>query len=138
MKYVLMAYSDTQWLARMSNHERARLAQAAQANNEALRASGHLLATEQLYSPHNTTTIRVYPDKAHDKGHDKVSVINGALAATQEQLMGIYVIAARDLNEAIQVAAQMPQAINGPIEVRPLLDLDPDQAHPEAVHQGSG
>ena len=138
MKYLLMAYSDAQWLARMSTRERARLAQAAQANNEALRASGHLLATEQLYSPHNTTTIRVYPDKAHDKGHDKVSVINGALAATQEQLMGIYVITARDLNEAIQVVAQMPQAINGTIEVRPLIELDPDQAHPGAVHQGSG
>jgi len=67
-----------------------------------------------------------------------VSVINGALAATQEQLMGIYVITARDLNEAIQVVAQMPQAINGPIEVRPLIELDPDQAHPGAVHQGSG
>jgi hypothetical protein len=50
-----------------------------------------------------------------------LGVAEGPWAETSEQLTGIFVISARDLNEAIQVAAGMPQARAGPIEVRPLF-----------------
>ena len=64
---------------------------------------------------HTVTTVRVRNGKA--------SVIDGPLAKTKEQLTGLFFIDARDLNEAIQVASQMPQARRGPIEVRPMMEM---------------
>ena len=56
--------------------------------------------------------------------HGDLSVTVGSLTETKEQLIGIFTITARDLNEAIQVAARMPQARGGLIEVRPIAALD--------------
>jgi len=117
MKYILLAYGDQQQLAAMSSSERAALGNACMANDEALRASGHLLAAEGIQSSRSATTIRVQ--------HGNLSVTVGPLAAISEQLLGIFTITARDLNEAIQVAARMPQARGGPIEVWPITALDP-------------
>ena len=55
-----------------------------------------------------------------------VSVIDGPFAETKEQLAGFYLIEARDLNEAIQMAAKIPPARAGSIEVRPVRELQPD------------
>ena len=114
MQYVLLAYEDEQQAA-LSSSEREAFRNACQANDEALRISGHLLAAEALQNSCTATTVRLQ--------HGQLSVTVGALAATREQLIGIFTITARDLNEAIQVAASMPQARGGPIEVRPILEL---------------
>ncbi len=55
----------------------------------------------------------------------KLSVIDGPFAETKEQLAGFYLIEARDLNEAIQIAGKIPPAREGSIEVRPVRQLEP-------------
>lgn len=114
MQYLLLTYEDENQLAAMSTRERDAFEQACLANDEALRTSGHLLAKEALQR-NNTTTVLVH--------NHKVSVSEGPISATNEQINGIFCMEARDLNEAIRVAAQMPQVRRGPIEVRPLLAL---------------
>ena len=116
MQYVLLAYGDAQRLDSMSSSEREALGNACLANDQALRNSGHLLAVERLQSSSTATTIRL------QNGYLSVAV--GPVAETNEQLIGIFTITARDLNEAIQVASQMPQARSGPIEVRPVVAFD--------------
>jgi hypothetical protein len=116
MRYVLLAYGDEQQLDAMSSSEREALGNACLANDEALWKNGHLLAVEGLQCSSTATTVRVQ--------NGKVSLSDGPYARTKEQLIGIFTIAARDLNEAIQVAARMPQARGGPIEVRPIVAFD--------------
>lgn len=113
MKYVFLAYNDEALLEAMPHGERAALGSACSANDEALRASGHLLGVEGLQSSRAATTVRVQ--------NGKVSVTDGPFAETQEQIIGLFFIDAKDLNEAIQIAATMPQARSGPIEVRPVI-----------------
>jgi hypothetical protein len=112
MQYVLLVYGDEQLLEAQSSSECETIADACRDNHEMLRQSGHLLAAQGLHSSHSATTVRVQ--------HGKVSVADGPVAQTREQLIEIFAISARDLNEAIQVAATMPQARRGPIEIRPL------------------
>jgi hypothetical protein len=114
MQYILLAYGDEQQLEALSNSERDALASACLDNDERLRQSGHLVAVQGLHSSRTATTVRLQSGK--------VSVADGPVAETREQLIGLFLINARDLNEAIQVAATMPQARGGPIEVRPLLE----------------
>jgi hypothetical protein len=117
MRYILLAYADEQQLGAMSSSEREALWKACLANDEALRESGHLLAVEGLQHSHSTATVRAQ--------HGDLSVSVGPLTEAKEQLIGIFTISARDLNEAIQVAARMPQVRGGPIEVRPIVPPDP-------------
>ena len=77
-----------------------------------LQASGHMLAGAQLQPVQMATTVRVR--------NDKLSTTDGPFAETKEQLGGFCLIEAKDLNEAIQVAAKMPPARLGSVEVRPL------------------
>ena len=116
MKYLFLAYGDERQLDALSSSEREALGNACLANDEVLRKSGHLLAVEGLQSSRTATTVRVQ--------HGTLSVTDGPFAETKEQLIGIFTIDARDLNEAIQVAAKMPQARGGPIEVRPIIVFD--------------
>jgi len=88
---------------------------------DGLRQAGTLLAAEALQPIETATTVRVR--------NGKVSVIDGPFAETKEQLAGFYLIEARDLNEAIQVAAKIPPARAGSVEVRPVRELAP-QRHP--------
>ncbi|MCX6049199.1 MAG: YciI family protein [Chloroflexi bacterium] len=114
MQYLFLAYRDRQRLDAMSTSQRDTFGRACLANDEALRESGHLLAKETL-DRHNTTTVSVC--------NGKLFVSDGPIAETTGPLNGLFLIDARDLNEAIQVAAQMPQAHGGAIEVRPMLEL---------------
>ena len=117
MQYLLLAYGDEQQLDMLSTSQRDALASACQDNDEMLRRSGHLLAAQSLHSSHSAATVRML--------NGKLSVDEGPAAAINEQLIGLFFISARDLNEAIQVAATMPQARGGPIEVRPLVEQPP-------------
>ena len=74
------------------------------------------MAVEALQSVDSATTLR------HRDG--QLSVTDGPFAETREQLGGLYLIEARDLNEAIQIAAKIPPGRLGCIEVRPIRDWE--------------
>jgi hypothetical protein len=116
MKYLFLAYGDEQYLDALTSGERNALEQACLCNDDVLRQNGHLLAVVGLQRSGMATTVRIW--------NGKVSIADGPCVATKEQLIGIFTISARDLNEAIQLAATMPQARGGPIEVRPMTDCD--------------
>jgi len=80
-----------------------------------IRESGQCLASEALQPISTATTVRVR--------NGKVSVTDGPFAETKEQLAGFYMIEAKDLNEAIQVASRIPPAKVGSIEVRPIRPI---------------
>lgn len=81
---------------------------------ESIRTSGHLLGANRLKPPHTATTVRVRDGK--------VLTTDGPFAETKEQFGGYYLIEAKDLNEAIQVASRIPGARLGCVEVRPIAD----------------
>jgi len=81
---------------------------------ESIRRSGHYLGCNRLLPPAEATTIRV-------RG-GKVAATDGPWVETKEQLGGYFLIEARDLNEAIQVAARIPGAALGCVEVRPVAE----------------
>ncbi len=112
MKYLLLTYEDEDWLATMTPSEYDAFESACRSSAEGLRQNGRLLAAADLQSSHTATTVRV--------NQGQVAITAGVFNEPNEQLMGLFFIEARDLNEAIQVAAQMPQMRGGPIEVRPL------------------
>jgi hypothetical protein len=79
-----------------------------------IRASGHYLSCNRLLPPNEAITVRVR--------NGKVTATDGPYAETKEQLGGYYLIEARDLNEAIQVAARIPGASLGCVEIRPVAE----------------
>ena len=86
-------------------------------NGIALSASGHDLSAEALQPIRDAVTVRIR--------HGAVSVTDGPFAETKEQLAGFYLIEARDLDEAIELASRIPPARIGSIEVRPVRELVP-------------
>jgi hypothetical protein len=80
-----------------------------------LRESGHMVGGHALQPVDAATTVRV-------RG-GRMSVTDGPFAETKEALAGFYLIEARDLNEAIQIASRIPPARVGSIEVRPVREL---------------
>ncbi|MGX2040638.1 YciI family protein [Methylocaldum sp. MU1018] len=119
MKYLCLVYSEEEKLHSLpeSPEDAECLAYA-----DSLRESGRLVTGEALESVQTATTVRV-------RG-GKVSVTDGPFAETKEQLAGFYLIDARDLNEAVQIAAKIPPARVGSIEVRPVRQLNP-RSHDE-------
>ncbi|HEV8647705.1 MAG TPA: YciI family protein, partial [Burkholderiales bacterium] len=81
----------------------------------AIRNSGHCIASEALESVQTATTVRIR--------NGKVSVTDGPFAETKEQLAGFYMIEAKDLDEALQIAAKIPPARVGSVEVRPVRPI---------------
>lgn len=110
MKYLCLVYLEEQKLHAVPDRE-------CFACGTGLRKSGVLLAAEALQPVETATTVRLR--------HGKVSIVDGPFAETKEQLAGFYLIEARDLNDAIQVASKIPPAREGSIEVRPVRDLEP-------------
>ena len=90
---------------------------------DGIRRSGQYVAGEALQPTQTATTVKVR--------NGKVSTTDGPFAETKEQLGGFYLIEAKDLNEAIQVAAKIPAARSGSIEVRPVVDFSQEAAKRE-------
>jgi hypothetical protein len=108
MKYLCLVYGEEKMLEGMSDDE-------CMAYDAALRNRGHCLASEALQPVQTATTVRVR--------NGKVSISDGPFTETKEQLAGFYLIDARDLNDAIQIASQIPPARVGSVEVRPVREL---------------
>lgn len=79
-----------------------------------IKMSGHFVSANRLQHPQTATTLRVR--------NGEVLLADGPFAETKEVLGGYYLIEARDLNEAIQVAARIPGAQRGCVEIRPIAD----------------
>lgn len=114
MKYLCLVYHDEEELDALSEREYRGLV--AESVREELFQSGHYITSAPLQPSHTATTIRVY--------HGEVSIIDGPFAETKAPLSGFYVIAARDLNDAIRAAAKLPSARVGYVEVRPIKEQD--------------
>lgn len=114
MKYLCLVYSDEHVLHSSpdSPEDAECLAYA-----ESVQGSGRMLAAEALQPVQSATTVRL-------RG-GKLSITDGPFAETKEQLAGFYLIEAKDLNEAIQVAGKIPAARVGSVEVRPVRQLNP-------------
>jgi len=112
MKYLLLIYTDVQPLAALSPRERRLVTEAGRSNDEWLRTSGRLLAGAPLQAA--TAVTRVYTQQG------ELIVMAGPLLERALQPSAFYFIEARDLNDAIQMAAQLPQAHGGPLEVWPV------------------
>ena len=115
MKFMFMIYHDENVLDALPKGEMQALIDSALDYDEEIRQSGHYIVSNALQRPRTARTVRV--------SGDKVSTTAGPFAETKEQLAGFYLIEARDLNEAIQVAAKIPPARTGSIEVRPVRAL---------------
>ena len=118
MQYLCLVYHDEREWDAQSTSEYDELVGEILAYREFLRSSGHLVAANSLQHSHMATTLRVR--------NGNMSVTDGPFAETKEQLGGYILIEARDLNEAIRLAAQMPAARIGSVEVRPVRDLHTD------------
>lgn len=110
MKYLCLVYLEPDKLHAVPDKE-------CQNCGDGLRTSGLLVAAEALEPVETATTVRVR--------NGRMSITDGPFAETKEQLAGFYLIEARDLNDAIQVAAKIPPAREGSIEVRPVRQLNP-------------
>jgi len=108
MKYLCLVYLDEKRLNELPDEDCV-------AYDAAIRDSGHCLASEALQSVHTATSVRVRDGR--------VSVTDGPFAETKEQLTGFYMIEAQDLDEAIRIAADIPPARVGCIEVRPIRPI---------------
>ena len=108
MKYLCLVYLDEKRLDELPDEDCVEF-------DTAIRRSGHCIASDALESVSTATTVRV-------RG-GKTSVTDGPFAETKEQLAGFYMIEARDLDEAIQIAARIPPARVGSIEVRPIRPI---------------
>jgi hypothetical protein len=115
MKYVCLVYLVEKDMNTMTNRESDVCIDESLAYDDALRKAGHLIAAHALQPVETATTIRVR--------NGKLSATDGPFAETKEQLGGFMLIDARDLNDAIQVAAKIPMARRGTIEVRPIREL---------------
>ncbi|GIK86706.1 MAG: hypothetical protein BroJett026_21870 [Betaproteobacteria bacterium] len=109
MKYACLVYLDETLRETVPDRE-------CKAFGDGLRARGCLLGGEALRPSHTATVVRVR--------NGGVALTDGPFAETKEQLAGFYLIDATDLNEAIQIAARIPPARVGSIEVRPVRELD--------------
>ncbi len=113
MKYLCLVYLDAEHWNACSDADCAAYAQQ-------LASSQHMLAAEPLHGIHTATTVRVR--------NGEVSLLDGPFAETREMLAGFYLLDAKDLNEAIRLAAGIPPARWGSIEVRPVRELDVSSA----------
>lgn len=115
MRYVLLIYGrESDWAA-MSEEERGQVYQEYMAFTDSIRKSGHHLAGDPLDATPTATTVRVR--------NGKTVTTDGPFAETREQLGGYYVIRAKDLDEARAIAARVPSARTGSIEVRPIIEM---------------
>jgi hypothetical protein len=118
MKYLCLIYYDENRVHNMTDDEWAALVDKCLRYGESLRDSGHFIAGEPLQSVRTAKTVQVR--------EGAVSVVDGPFAETREQLAGFYLLEAADLDEALGMAAKIPPAYLGSIEVRPLRQL-PDR-----------
>jgi hypothetical protein len=116
MRYLLLIYdAESQW-ASMSEEERGKMFQEYMTFTESIKKSGHWVGGDPLQPTTTATTVRVR--------NGKTATTDGPFAETREQLGGYYMIKASNLDEATGIAARVPSARIGSIEVRPIMEMN--------------
>lgn len=116
MQYLCLIYEDEKAWQTMPPVEGEKILGEYHAYTESISKSGHLVGGNALQPTHTATTVRVR--------QGKIATTDGPFAETKEQLGGYYLLKARDLNEAIQLASRIPGARFGSVEVRPIMEFD--------------
>jgi hypothetical protein len=127
MRYLCLVYIDEKTLDALPKAEMDALVDESLDYDDVLRRGGHYVASNALQPVQTATTVRVR--------NGQVSTTDGPFAETKEQLGGFILIEARDLNDALRLAAKIPAARLGSLEVRPVRDLE--HSSPRA-RQGEG
>lgn len=117
MKYLCMVFYDENIINNMTSNEWKSLNSECEACGQGLRESGKMLGGNALHPSTTATSLRIRDGKS--------LITDGPFAETKEQLAGFYLLDARDLNEALQLASKIPPARFGTIEIRPIRELDP-------------
>ena len=123
MKYLCLIYENEKNWETMPQSDAEAIMKGYFAFTEDIRKNGKYVAGEALQPTPTATTVRVR--------NGKISTTDGPFVETKEQLGGFYLIDAKDLNDAIQVAARIPSARLGSIEVRPVVDFSAEAAQRE-------
>ena len=118
MQYLLMIYRNEADLGKMTDADRQKMAGEYGTYTQSIIQSGHFKAGDGLQPSTTATTVRVRDGK--------ILSTDGPFAETREQLGGYYLVDAKDLDEAIGLAARIPGAKNGSIEVRPIMVYSPE------------
>ncbi len=114
MKYVCLGYLEEKKWDTMSESERQNFMEECFAYDDVLRKNGHFIGGEALQSARNATTLRFH--------NGKVTITDGPYAETKEQLGGILLLEAKDLNHAIQLMSKHPGVRAGSFEIRPAAE----------------
>ena len=115
MKYMCLGYLDEKKFEAMTEAERNAFMDACFDYDDVLRAKGHFLSGEGLESARTATTVRVK--------NGKPFVTDGPFIETQEQLGGVLILEAKDLDEAIQLISNHPGIAAAGFEIRPIADM---------------
>jgi hypothetical protein len=113
MQYLCLIYDDEKLIDDLPPAERGAFFGEYGAFTQDIKASGHFVGGDALQPVATATTVRVRDGK--------VTTTDGPFAETREQLGGYYLIEAKDLDEALKIAARIPSARYGSIEVRPIM-----------------
>ena len=113
MQYLLLIYDQEKIWDDMSKEESGKMFAEYGAFSSDIRKSGHFVAGDALQPVRTATSVRVRDGKT--------TTTDGPFAETREQLGGYYLINAKDLDEAIKIAARIPSAKVGTIEIRPVM-----------------
>jgi hypothetical protein len=117
MKYLLLIYENEGSFASLSEAEQGKIFGEYMEYSKRIRKSGHYIAGQALEPVATATTVRVKDGKT--------LTTDGPFAETREQLGGFYLVEAKDLDEAIALAAGIPASRTGSIEVRPIMPTPP-------------
>jgi len=115
MKYVCLGYMDPNKWGSKSESERNAFIDECFDYDDVLRRDGHFVGGEALQGPQGATTLRFQ--------NGRVSITDGPYAETKEQLGGILILEATDLNHAIQLMSKHPGVRGGSFEIRATEDL---------------
>jgi hypothetical protein len=115
MRYMLLIYADETTEANMSPQEQETYMGRYFAFTEEVRGRGLFDSGDPLHPTHMATSVRIRD------GHTLAT--DGPFAETKEQLGGFYILNCKDLDEAIEMAAKIPAAEHGTIEIRPIVEL---------------
>jgi hypothetical protein len=118
MQYLLMIYRSEAELFKMDPADRQKMSAEYGAFTQSIIQSGHFKAGDGLQPTTTATTVRVR--------EGRIVTTDGPFAETREQLGGYYLIDAKDLDAAIGIAARIPGARDGSIEVRPIMIYSPE------------
>ena len=116
MQYLLLIYGNENHWSKLTEAEQGKIAREYGTFTKSIADSGHLRGGNELDATSKATTVRVRDGKR--------MVTDGPFAETKEQLGGYYLVEAKDLDDALALAARIPSARWGSIEVRPIIAHD--------------